>query len=49
MFLTGDPPSTGPFDLVLLDPPYDIDAAELERVLAGLGPDGCLTRAGRWS
>jgi 16S rRNA (guanine966-N2)-methyltransferase len=38
MFLTGDPPSTGPFDLVLLDPPYDIDVSELERVLGGLGP-----------
>jgi 16S rRNA (guanine966-N2)-methyltransferase len=38
MFLTGDPPSIGPFDLVLLDPPYDIDPSDLERVLAGLGP-----------
>ena len=36
-FLTGPPPD-GPFDLVFLDPPYDIDAAELEAVLVGLGP-----------
>jgi 16S rRNA (guanine966-N2)-methyltransferase len=37
-FVAGPPPSDGPFDLVLLDPPYDIDTADLERVLAGLGP-----------
>ena len=37
-FLAGPPPPGGPFDLVILDPPYDMDAAELEAVLAGLGP-----------
>jgi 16S rRNA (guanine966-N2)-methyltransferase len=26
----------GPFDLVFLDPPYDIEAAQLERVMAAL-------------
>jgi 16S rRNA (guanine966-N2)-methyltransferase len=28
--------STGPFDLVLLDPPYDLGPPELDRVLARL-------------
>ena len=28
----------GPFDLVLLDPPYDVATSELEGVLAGLAP-----------
>lgn len=37
-FLAGTAPG-GPFDLVMVDPPYDIDAPELERVLAGLGPE----------
>jgi 16S rRNA (guanine966-N2)-methyltransferase len=37
-FLAGPPPPGGPFDLVILDPPYDIDTAELEAVLAGSGP-----------
>jgi 16S rRNA (guanine966-N2)-methyltransferase len=37
-FVAGPPPPDGPFDLVVLDPPYDIDTADLERVLAGLGP-----------
>lgn len=37
-FVAGPPPPDGPFDLILLDPPYDIDTADLERVLAGLGP-----------
>lgn len=36
-YLAGSPPG-GPFDLVILDPPYDTDAASLEPVLAGLGP-----------
>jgi 16S rRNA (guanine966-N2)-methyltransferase len=36
-FVTQAPPSTGPFDLILLDPPYDVAASELEGVLAGLG------------
>ena len=37
VFLAGPPPDD-PFDLVILDPPYDIDAAGLEAVLAGLDP-----------
>jgi 16S rRNA (guanine966-N2)-methyltransferase len=37
-FLAGPPPPDGPFDLVILDPPYDVDPTELEAVLAGLGP-----------
>lgn len=32
-------PSTSPFDLVLLDPPYDVEASELEGVLRGIGPE----------
>jgi 16S rRNA (guanine966-N2)-methyltransferase len=36
-FLAGPPPG-GPFDLVFLDPPYDVDATELEPVLVALGP-----------
>jgi 16S rRNA (guanine966-N2)-methyltransferase len=31
--------TTGPFDLVLLDPPYEVDGAGLEAVLGGLGPE----------
>ena len=37
-FLAGPLPPDGPFDLIFLDPPYDIDAAELGAVLVGLGP-----------
>ncbi len=37
-FVTQPSPPAGPFDLVLLDPPYDIDTAELERVLGAIGP-----------
>jgi 16S rRNA (guanine966-N2)-methyltransferase len=33
--MSGDK-SSGPFDLVLMDPPYDLGAPELERLLAGL-------------
>ena len=36
-FVAQMPPTAGPFDLVVLDPPYDITASELEGVLAGLG------------
>jgi 16S rRNA (guanine966-N2)-methyltransferase len=32
----GGPPPSQPFDLVLLDPPYDTSAAELEDILARL-------------
>ena len=38
-FVARAAPTTGPFDLLLLDPPYDAGADELERVLGGLGPD----------
>jgi 16S rRNA (guanine966-N2)-methyltransferase len=38
-FVDQTPPTTGPFDLVLLDPPYDVAASDLEGVLRGLGPD----------
>jgi len=30
--------ATGPFDLVFLDPPYDLPAAELDAALAALAP-----------
>ncbi len=33
-FLTGSHRPSGPFDLVFLDPPYDLATAELGRVLA---------------
>jgi len=36
-FLAQAPPPTGPFDLVLLDPPYEVGAPELEGVLADIG------------
>jgi 16S rRNA (guanine966-N2)-methyltransferase len=39
--LAGTPPE--PFDLALLDPPYDTPGAELEAVLEGLGERGWLT------
>jgi 16S rRNA (guanine966-N2)-methyltransferase len=35
-FLTGDP-TGAPFDLVLLDPPYDVEASDLARTLQELG------------
>ncbi|MGZ8566944.1 MAG: 16S rRNA (guanine(966)-N(2))-methyltransferase RsmD [Actinomycetota bacterium] len=38
-FLAEAPATSGPFDLVLLDPPYDVAASELQRVLRGIGPD----------
>ena len=36
-FTAQDPAATGTFDLVVLDPPYDVEARELEEVLAALG------------
>lgn len=36
-FVAQAPSTTGPFDLVLLDPPYDVAASDLEGVLRGLG------------
>ncbi|MGH9031894.1 MAG: 16S rRNA (guanine(966)-N(2))-methyltransferase RsmD [Acidimicrobiia bacterium] len=41
-FLRHDRPAEAPFDLVFLDPPYDLAPAELERVLAGLAQPGWL-------
>lgn len=38
-FIADAPQTSGPFDLVLLDPPYDIAASDLEPVLRGLGTD----------
>lgn len=38
-FISEAPPPTGPFDLVLLDPPYDIATSDLEGALRGIGPD----------
>jgi 16S rRNA (guanine966-N2)-methyltransferase len=38
-FVAEEPWTMGRFDLVLLDPPYDVATAELEGVLAGLAPD----------
>ena len=38
-FVAHAPETDGPFDLVLLDPPYDIVTSELEGVLAALGPN----------
>ena len=38
-FVADAPPTTRPFDLVLIDPPYDVAASDLEVVLRGLGPD----------
>jgi 16S rRNA (guanine966-N2)-methyltransferase len=35
-FVSGDDSSIGPFDIVLLDPPYDLGPPELDRVLAAL-------------
>jgi 16S rRNA (guanine966-N2)-methyltransferase len=35
-FVIRDDTSAGPFDLVLLDPPYDLGRPELDRVLAAL-------------
>ncbi|WP_166849139.1 16S rRNA (guanine(966)-N(2))-methyltransferase RsmD [Isoptericola sp. BMS4] len=34
----------GPFDLVLLDPPYDLPGATLDRILADLATPGVLAR-----
>jgi 16S rRNA (guanine966-N2)-methyltransferase len=46
-FVTGDDTSAGPFDLVLLDPPYDLGPPELDRVVRAVAdrwlPDGGAT------
>jgi 16S rRNA (guanine966-N2)-methyltransferase len=36
-FLAGPPPADAPFDLVLCDPPYDVESQALDEVLAPLG------------
>jgi 16S rRNA (guanine966-N2)-methyltransferase len=36
-FLAGPPPADAPFDLVFCDPPYDIESATLDGVIAPLG------------
>ena len=36
-FLAGSPPSDAPFDLVLCDPPYDVESSALDEVIAPLG------------
>jgi 16S rRNA (guanine966-N2)-methyltransferase len=36
-YTAAPPPSDAPFDLVLCDPPYDVDSAALDGVLAPLG------------
>jgi 16S rRNA (guanine966-N2)-methyltransferase len=36
-FLAGSPPADAPFDLVLCDPPYDIESPALDKVSAPLG------------
>jgi 16S rRNA (guanine966-N2)-methyltransferase len=38
-FVAEAPLTTGPFDLVMLDPPYDVATSDLEVVLRGLGTD----------
>lgn len=40
--LAGGPPSEAPFDLVLVDPPYDTPAGDLETVLGALAGPGWL-------
>lgn len=42
-FLRDEPPREAPFDLVLLDPPYDVDPRELASVLEALAMPGWLT------
>jgi 16S rRNA (guanine966-N2)-methyltransferase len=42
--LRGDPPREAPFDVVLIDPPYDSLETELEPVLLALALPGWLTR-----
>jgi len=36
-FLSGDDRSRGPFDLVLVDPPYEVPGSEVDAVFAELG------------
>jgi 16S rRNA (guanine966-N2)-methyltransferase len=37
VFLTGPVPGEAPFDLVFCDPPYDVESADLDTVIAPLG------------
>lgn len=41
-FFGGKPPAERPFDVVLLDPPYDTSAGEVARVLTALDDSGWL-------
>jgi 16S rRNA (guanine966-N2)-methyltransferase len=41
-FLGGKPPAERPFDVVLLDPPYDTSAADVTRLLEALDDSGWL-------
>jgi 16S rRNA (guanine966-N2)-methyltransferase len=42
-YVSGSPPAS-PFDVVFLDPPYDVGEADLGRVLRDLGTAGWLAR-----
>ena len=42
-FLDAPPPPEAPFDLVLADPPYDVDAAAIEALVEHLGAPGWLS------
>jgi 16S rRNA (guanine966-N2)-methyltransferase len=44
-FLGGDPADVGPFDLVVLDPPYDLASPELDEMLGRLD-EGWLSELG---
>lgn len=39
---TAPPPPEAPFDLVVADPPYEVEAIEIETVVAALGAPGWL-------
>lgn len=45
-FVAGPPPPEAPFGIVFCDPPYDLDDAELARVLASLASDAWLAADG---
>lgn len=42
-FVSGPPPARAPFDLVFLDPPYDVSTSAVEGVLAALAAPGWLS------
>jgi 16S rRNA (guanine966-N2)-methyltransferase len=45
-FVAGPPPPEAPFGIVFCDPPYDLDDADLARVLAPLAADAWLAADG---